>query len=1029
MRRVSAACVVVVGLFVLAPSAAFAQATITGVVKDASGGVLPGVTVEAASPDLIEKVRTATTDADGQYRISQLRGGTYSLTFSLPGFGSVRREDIQLAGTFVATINAEMKVGAIQETVVVTGESPLVDVQSVSRQTTLNNDIINEIPAVRSYAGLMSLMPNMVTPGGAAANSPAPNMVIFGAAGGRTNEGRLQVDGISVGTAFNGAGVSAYVVDVNNVQEIVLTASGGLGEAEVGGPTLNILPREGGNRLSGQMYFAQVTPGMVGSNYTQELKDRQLTTPGAFKKLHDYNIGIGGPIAKDRLWFFVQGREEGYQNTVPGMFANANANDPTKWTYVPDRSRPAYQAASFGILALRLTAQVSARNKVSGSWDEQKPCEGAAFTADAKACRHSEADQIICAGASPTPSCSATAAPETGAYRGFGQRVQQLRWTSPRTNRLLFEAGFGTYISRWGGTPMPGQNPNLIRAVDQCTGNVVGTTIPVTSPGQPCEHGITNITFRSPNWGSNWTTVYNFRGSASYNLAAHNLKVGYQGSHLGDNQTSFSNDQYLSYRLNNGIANQFTQTINRFTRHQWVRTAAFYGQDSVTYGRVTLQGALRYDHAWSFFPEQSIIPVRFFPQGKTYPATPGSEYNDLTPRGGMAVDLFGNGKTSLKFNFGRYLEAAQNAGFFTTNNPIGRLSTTISRTWTDANNDKIIDCDLQSQLAQNQAGTPGFDATRDSCGVGSPNFGTDVVSSTLDPTLTTGWGVRTGDWQWGTSIQQEVMPRVSAEFSFQHRWLLNFSATDNRSTTNADYDQFAVLIPTDSRLPNGGGGQLAGVYNITSAANARATDNFVTLADRFGSQTQATNSLSLNVTARPKFGLTMQGGFNWAGTNTNSCEVRAALPETATTNPWCNVDTSLLRVTALGSYTVPKIDVLLATTFRSEQGAQLAANYTASQANTTLPRAFAGGSTTISVNLIEPGTLYGDRANQLDMRVAKNLRFRGTRTNVGLDIFNILNSNPVLTYDQTFSPNTTTWLRPQSVLQPRYVKISAQINF
>ena len=171
MRRVSAACVVLVGLFLLAPSAAFAQATITGVVKDASGAVLPGVTVEATSPDLIEKVRTATTDSDGQYRIGELRGGTYSLTFSLPGFSSVRRDDIQLSGTFVATINADMKVGAIQETVVVTGESPLVDVQSVSRQTTLNNDIINEIPAVRSYAGLMSLMPNMVTPGGAAANS------------------------------------------------------------------------------------------------------------------------------------------------------------------------------------------------------------------------------------------------------------------------------------------------------------------------------------------------------------------------------------------------------------------------------------------------------------------------------------------------------------------------------------------------------------------------------------------------------------------------------------------------------------------------------------------------------------------------------------------------------------------------------------------------------------------------------------------------------------------------------------------
>jgi hypothetical protein len=1017
MRRVSAAFLVIVGLFLLAPSVAFAQATITGVVKDASGAVLPGVTVEAASPDLIEKVRTATTDGEGQYRIVNLRGGTYSLTFTLPGFSTVRREDIKLEGAFVATINAEMKVGALQETVVVTGESPIVDVQSVSRQTTLTNEVINAIPAVRSYAGLMSLMPNMVTPGGAAANSPAPNMVVFGAAGGRANEGRLQVDGISVGTAFIGAGVSAYVVDVNNVQEIVLTASGGLGEAEVGGPTLNILPREGGNRMSGQLYLAGVTPGMVGSNYTQELKDRGLSTPGSFKTLWDYNLGVGGPILKDRLWFFGQARDEGYTNTVPGMFANLNANDPTKWTYVPDTSRPAYQAASFGIAALRLTGQVSARNKVSGSWDEQKPCEGAAFTKDASACRHSDDDQIICAGASPTPACSPTAAPETGAYRNFGQRVQQLRWTSPVTNRLLFEAGMGTYMSRWGGKPMPGQDPNLIRVTDQCTTGV--------APGQPCEHGIANITYRSPNWGSHWTTVYNFRGSASYTLGAHNMKAGYQGSHLGDNQTNFSNDQFLSYRFNNGVPNQFTQTINRFTRHQWVRTAAFYLQDSYTVSRFTFQGALRYDHAWSYFPEQTIIPVRFFPTEKTYAATAGSSYNDLTPRGGVAVDVFGNGKTSLKFNFGRYLEAAQNAGFFITNNPIGRLSTSSTRSWTDNNRDYVIDCNLSSQAAQGPTTTGSIDT----CGAGDANFGTDVPASGLDPTLFSGWGVRSGDWQWGTSIQQEIMPRVSAEFGYQHRWLVNFTATDNRNVTPSDYDQFAVVIPDDPRLPNGGGGQLTGLYNITQTAFTRLTDNFVTLADRFGDQSQVTNSYNLNVTARTRFGLTMQGGFNYASTNTNSCDIRAVLPESNPTTPWCDTDTSLLRVTALGSYTVPKIDVLLATTFRSEQGQQLAANYTASPANTTLGRNFAGPSQTISVNLIEPGSLYGDRANQLDMRIGKNLRFRGTRTNIGVDIFNILNANPVLTYNQSYSPTTNTWLRPTSVLQPRYMKVSAQLNF
>ncbi len=1030
MRRLSAACLSVLGVFLLVPSLAFAQATITGVVKDASGAVLPGVTVEAANPDLIEKVRTAVTDGDGVYRIVDLRGGTYSVTFSLQGFSTVRREDIQLSGSFVATINVDLKVGTLQETIVVTGETPLVDVQSVSRQTTLSNELINAIPAARSYAGLMTLMPNTVTQGGAASNTQvAPNMVVFGGAGGRSNEGRLQVDGISVGTAFNGAGVSAYVADVNNAQEIVLTASGGLGEAEAGGPTLNIVPKEGGNKLSGQVYGSQVTDGMVGSNYTQDLKDRGLTTPGQFKSLWDYNLGLGGPVVKDRLWYFLQVRQEGYMNTVPGMFANANANDPNKWTYVPDRTRPAYQAASFQNQALRLTGQITAKNKITGLWDEQKPCEGAAFTTEAKACRHSDEGQVICAGASPTPSCSATSAPETGAYRNFGQRIQQLRWTSPRTNKLLYEAGFGTYISRWGGKPMPGQNPNLIRVTDQCT---VGAGV----AGEPCEHGIANLNYRNPTWASNWTVVLNYKGSASYVMGAHNMKVGYQGARMNDNQTNYTNDQFLAYRFNNGVPNQFTQSINQFTRHQWVQTAAFYGQDSYTMGRVTFQGALRYDHAWSGFPEQEVIPVRFFPQSKKYPFTKGVSYNDLEPRGGVAMDVFGNGKTSVKFNFGRYLEAAQNAGFFITNNPIGRLSTSVSRTWTDADKDFVVDCDLLSQAAQ----SPTTTGSVDTCGVGSPNFGTEVVSSTLDPSVNSGWGIRTGDWQWGGSIQQQLLPRVSAEFSYQRRWLLNFSATDNRATANSDYDSYSLIVPVDQfnqqaqtrgvdavSVPT----QIANLYAITAAAAGRTTDNFVTLAKNYGDQTNSTDSLSLNVTARPRFGLMMQGGFNYARTTLDSCEIREAIRETSVSNPNCNSTTSLLRATALASYTVPKIDVQLAGTFRSDQGASLNANYTFSStaSTTTLGRGFAGTSTTTTVNLLTPGELYGDRVNEFDFRIGKNLRYGKTRTNVGLDIYNVFNKNPVLTYNEAFSPTATTWLRPNSVLQPRFIKFSAQFNF
>src|SRR5215208_3286462 len=329
--RVRAACIVI-ALCGLLPSAAHAQASITGVVKDSSGAVLPGVTVEASSPALIEKVRSAVSDESGRYRIVDLRPGTYTVNFTLTGFQSVRREGIELPGTFTATVDADLKVGSIEETITVTGDSPIVDVQSIRRQTVLDNDIISSIPATRSYNSLMQLMPNTVTQGGAAMDTQVvPGMVVFGGAGGRSNEGRVSVDGISVGSAFNGAGVSSYLPDVGNAQEITMITSGGMGEAEGGGPSLNVLQKEGGNRLSGTLFASGVTRGMVGSNFTPELQARGLSTPGETRKVWDFNVGIGGPIAADRLWYYANVRDEGSERTVPGMFANKNAGDPTKW--------------------------------------------------------------------------------------------------------------------------------------------------------------------------------------------------------------------------------------------------------------------------------------------------------------------------------------------------------------------------------------------------------------------------------------------------------------------------------------------------------------------------------------------------------------------------------------------------------------------------------------------------------------------------------------------------------------------------
>ena len=1019
---------VVIALFLVTPAVVFAQASITGTVRDTSGAVLPGVTVEASSPALIEKTRSATTDGNGQYRIVDLRAGAYTVTFTLPGFTTVKREGVALEGTFTASINADMRVGELTETITVTGESPIVDVQSARRQMVLDNEIISAIPSSRSYNNLIQLIPSSINQGGAPTDvQVVPGMVVFGGFGGRSNEGRVNVDGISVGSAFNGAGVSSYIADVANAREIAMSTNGGLGDTEGGGPALNVLPKEGGNSVRGTFFAAGVTSGMVGSNYSQELKDRGLTTPGETRQVWDFNLGIGGPIAKDRLWYYLNLREEGSERTVPGMFANANAGDPTKWTYVADTSRPAVLAASYRITALRLTAQATPRNKFTLFYDQQLPCEGGAAPgfSGGSVCRKSGDGEIFAGStAAPTPSASALLAPETAGYRDYGNRVSQVKWTSPVNNRFLLEAGTGMYRSRYGGGQMPGlETENLIRVVEACAGGCAGNG------------NIPGLTYRSLNWFSNvnWNTQWN--AGASLVTGSHSIKVGYQGALLIDQRKNFGNLEYLQYRVNNAIPDQITLNINRFDIRQSVRSDAFYAQEQWTRGRLTLNGALRYDHAWSYFPEQQVGPVRFFPNAVTYPRTAGVEgYHDLWPRAGAAFDLFGTGKTSIKMNIGRYLEAAQNGGLFIALNPTGRLSTTTTRAWTDSNSNYVADCDLMNPAAQDRRASGG-----DVCGANAnANFGTQVFESTLDPALLSGWDVRAGDWQWGASVQHEVLPRVAVEVGYQRRWLVNNVVTDNRTRGPEDHTEFGVNIPVDPRLPDGGGGVLGGLYNVTPIAATRLNDNYQTLDSNYGAWTQVANSLNLNVTARMRNGLMLQGGFNTGKSGNDYCEVRRGIPEwtvilaQSPTNPWCDTSSGwVTRATALGSYTIPKIDVQVAGTLRSDQGAPLAANWTAPNSATVgLNRPFAGlGSQTITVNLIEPGTLYGDRVTQIDMRFAKILRFGRTRTTVGFDVYNIANSAAVLTYNQTFVPTTDTWLRPNSVLQARFVKLSAQVDF
>jgi hypothetical protein len=1034
MRALVRVLTLLTALFLI-PSLAHAQGVIAGTVKDASGAVLPGVSVEAASPALIEKVRSAFTDGSGQYRIEDLRPGTYTVTFALQGFSAFKREGVELTGSFTATINAELKVGALSETVTVTGESPIVDVQSARRETTLSNDVVRSLPTVRNYNAMVLLVPGVITNTNDVATGPLINQ--FPIHGGRANESRLMVDGLNIGNPPGGNQPPTYVADVANSQEVTFTTSGGLGEAETAGLVMNIIPKTGGNNFSGSAYFSGTGERFLADNFTDELSKAGcppaavgcvgLSTAIPTSKVYDLNAAIGGPIRKDRIWFFANGRTEGSTRVNANQFYNLNVGDPTKWLYAPDYNHPGFSDRTWENGSGRITWQATQRNKIGVFWDEQTVCRKCEGTSTGLA----SPAQIV-----------APEADGVGATKPL--RVQQVTWSSPVTSRLLLDAGFGTTYYGWGNFERDG-NPTrgLIRVTEQC------------AAGCPANGGIPNLTYRSQDWNDNYTGAYPWRASISYITGRHSLKFGHTGTYFNDDRTSFTNDQQLRFRFNNGVPNQITTAVP-FTQLARASILGFYAQEQFTMNRLTLQGGLRFDRARGWFPEQKIGPTKYFPNQLVFAESAGVDaYHDLTPRIGAAMDVFGNGKTAVKFSLGKYLEGAStgNPVVFYNTNPTLRLPNTnppfgplgVQRTWTDANNNFQPDCDLLNPQPQDLR-----DSGRDFCGIISNlAFGTSTLTSSFDPDLLTGSGVRSSDWSLGLSVQQQILPRASVEIAYSRRTFQNFTTVDNRRTQSSDYTPYSITAPLDSRLPNGGGYTISGLYDLVPTLSGQI-DNLTTLSTKYGQWTQNFNGLDITLNARSRGGLTVQGGTSTGRTTVDSCDVRANLPElnatlgaglagstVSTTSPYCRVNYSwLTQARGLATYTVPKIDVQVSGVFQSKPGALLAANYDvpANVVAQSLGRAPSGNVTFVTVNLIEPGTLYGDRINQLDFRVAKLFKFSGKRAMLALDMYNALNANPILTYNTSFVPNGT-WLQPRAfagagaVLTARLFRISAEFNF
>jgi hypothetical protein len=1033
--RVFAAGSVVVVAFLFSATSAFAQSALAGSVRDASGAILPGVTVEATSPALIEKVRTVVSDGTGQYRIVDLEPGTYTLTFSLSGFSTVRREAIEVTGAGVTTINAQLSVGAVEQTITVSGGTPVVDTQtSVTRQVVLSSELLAAVPATRTYGNIIAMVPGVqsltLDANSTQSMTGTATNFFFTSRGGRGNEGTVQVDGMNVGSAFGGGGVSSFAYDFVNAQEVQMTVAGGLGESDRGGPAFNIIPKTGGNRFAGSAFASTAGEWSQGSNLDDELRAVGITEPPGLIRNWDTNVAIGGPIKRDRLWFFNNLRSYGTYQDIPGIYANANALDASQWRYVRDPNVKARSAGAKKIESIRLTGQVTAKHKAGFYWEYQANCTGSSLVDTGDACRERGDDWI----ALGTP----TTSPESANMWPEREKITQATWTSPLTSRLLFEAGASSFSSKWGGYTPPGSLTGLVAVTEQST--AAGVPVP-------------NFTYRG--WASSASNNQQhniWRASLAYVTGAHNFKVGYQAAYEVYRQ--YQNlDNPLAYTFNNGVPTQFTMRIGPHIQSNRTRYDGFYVQDQWTRGRLTLQGALRYEHAWSWFPEgeNGILEDGRFGSRFIFPRQDGvTGFHDITPRMGAAYDLFGNGKTSVKVNFSKYLETAQNGGLYTQSNPAVTFQQTTTRSWTDGNGNFVPDCDLMNPALQNNLGAGG-----DSCGVwNNSNFGNPLVTVRVNPDVQHGWGVRNHDWQFGVAVQHEILPRVALDVSYNRRWWDNFFVTDNLAIGPQDFDRVTVAAPANPRLP-GGGGYPVNFLTRNALTPLGATDNYFTSASDYGDATAYWHGVDAQVSARLRDRLFVQLGASGGRGVRDYCDIAEDLPELYVTPGGlfanqqvesCAVSEDwLTSVRGLVSYTIPRVDVLVSGSFRSTPGVapaggsvasngnSLSANYNVSSAilQAQTGRPLTPGLAFQTINLLSQGHTFPDTLNALDLRVGKNLRFGRTRTNVAIDLYNLFNSNTGTAYNMTYDPvtNGATWLAPSSVLNPRFARFNVTFDF
>jgi hypothetical protein len=1000
-RMMIAAVAMAVGT-VIWPTAAWAQSAFAGTVKDTSGAVMPGVTVEAASPALIEKVRSAVTDENGVYRIVDLRPGTYTLTFTLPGFNTVTRQGLELGSNFTATINIELTVGALQETITVSGASPVVDVQSNVKQQVLSRDVLDAVPTAKTIQGLGQLVVGVTLNSPDVGGSRAMQQTYFAIRGQGGAQTVVLVDGLMTNGLMGDGAVQAYHNEAMT-QEAVYQTAGGSAETLTGGVNMNLVPKDGGNQWRGGFKFAKSPSDWQGDNLSDDLRAFNVTAVDKISNFYEINVEQGGPILRNKLWFF-------------GAFRKAQYDKPIANTYYAPEGVPfpvGYRQCSTGAIeceqgisdekmdnpVVRLTWQMSERNKVAAYMDRALRLRGHAM------------------GALTDPR-TASVIWNTPAFA-----TGSLKWTRTASSKLLLENGFSFNRERYDNLYQPGilaerGTPEWYRNVRK---NDLSTSLLWNASGAQL---------------GNYPDRYNLLSAASYVTGSHAIKTGvmYQWGYYR-RYNNANADLYQTYT--NGVPTRVT-VLNTPLEVQENLDAnlGVYVQDSWNLNKLTLNYGVRWDYIKQRVVGQPAMSGRFA-NVAAFDDIVLPTWSNFSPRLSVVYDLKGDGKTAIRAGFNKFVTAAT-TGFAQLYNPTV-LITDQTLPWEDINGDDI---------AQGERGcvfrSPGCEINFTNL---PANFGIRSLA-TFDSDLQ-----RPYQWAFNVGVQQELLPGLSASLEYYRSDFRNITMRTNSLRTPDSFDRFDVVSPLDnSVIP---------VWVVKPAFSSAVANVDSTNED----MKRWYNGFDLSFNARMGRGVRAFGGVNIERSLNDVCVSAVSDPNRSLycdqsesgipwqkqfkatvvyPLPWYGISVSAALQSLNGYVTGTAAQAYggftagtgfdrpngLATFWRITPTTRYAANCAApcTPGALVLPALAASGLANIDVPLVAPETEFTPRINQLDLSASKRFEWGMLNITPKLDVFNALNSDDY-TAVQTSQFGAATYKQPSVILQGRIIRFGADVRW